>query len=108
MSNNFVETDDGSATLVLEGKCTVENAGALRKILHDALTRAQVLELDMKDVETVDITFLQLLVAAHKTAASLGRTLKVTGEPSPSVVQLIEDVGADLPFEVFVPQQMEG
>lgn len=95
----FKDTGNGNATLTLEGNHTIEHAGTLRGILHESLTKAQVVELDMANVGPVDITFLQLLVSAHKTAASLGRTLKIAGSLPPSVVQIMDEAGVELPFD---------
>ncbi len=103
----FVTKDDGNAVLVLEGAFTIEHAGMLRNTLHESLTRARVVELDMEAVGPVDITFLQLLVAAHKTAASLGRTLKAVGKTSQSILRLMEDSGAELPFVLSGQKQKE-
>ena len=77
---------EGNRTLLhLEGKLTVNRAAELREILHEALGRDRVVAIDLAKVESMDLSCLQLLCAAHRTAVRDGKSLTVI-EPRKTVL----------------------
>ncbi|MCJ2127071.1 STAS domain-containing protein [Methylobacterium sp. J-077] len=68
-------------TLTMPPDCTLRTAQALRADLLAALDGASGLALDCAAIETVDVTFVQLVVAAAKSAASRGTNLDLINRP---------------------------
>lgn len=67
--------------LTLEGPSTVRNAEAVHSQLTGFLKRRRNIEIDCSQVTEIDLTFVQLLIAARKTAHQMGKTL-VMSEPA--------------------------
>ncbi|MCJ2091863.1 STAS domain-containing protein [Methylobacterium sp. J-072] len=68
-------------TLTMPPDCTLRTAQALQADLLAALDGASGLALDCAAIETVDVTFVQLVVAAARSAAPRGVTLDLINLP---------------------------
>lgn len=64
---------DGSLTVVLGGTLSIETSGELHRILTESLDESAQIMLDFSAVENIDITSMQVICAACKTAAEMGR-----------------------------------
>ncbi len=84
---------DGRGRLTLSGDFTVQHADQLRTALHAALLDAQELDLDISGVESVDVTFFQLLESLFKTAGTVGKAVAVSGDISQSVLKIAAELG---------------
>jgi len=73
--------------LSLEGELTVSNAVALRERFLKALGQSDQVEIDLAGVSAVDLAGLQLLCAAHRTAAAQGKTLTLKDGQVPALQQ---------------------
>ncbi len=62
-------------TLTLGPDCTIRTIRALRDDLTAALSDTPALTLDCAGVERADVTFIQLVLAAAKTAGRQGKSL---------------------------------
>jgi anti-anti-sigma regulatory factor/HPt (histidine-containing phosphotransfer) domain-containing protein len=62
-----------SFLLKCEGSLTLANSAATREHLLQALDRNQNVFIDTADASEIDITFVQLLVSARKSATALGK-----------------------------------
>lgn len=85
--------ENGKGVLVLSGDFTVAEAAALKESLAQALAACQDLAVDLSGVERVDLTFLQLLRAAHLSLAQQGKALECAGAVPPPVVDAAEEAG---------------
>lgn len=57
-----------SVELALDGALTIQRIAELKTQLAEALNGTDGLVLNLKDVDRVDLTFLQLLCSAHRAA----------------------------------------
>ncbi len=73
-------------TLTMSGELTVRHAAKLKRALTGELKRADNLQLRFGDVEEADITLLQLLCAAHKSAREIGKGLTLYENGFPPVI----------------------
>ncbi|MDA8428763.1 MAG: STAS domain-containing protein [Geobacteraceae bacterium] len=64
---------DGSITLVLGGALTIETSGELLKALAESLDGSQQVMLNLRAVESIDMTSMQVICSGCKTAAKMGR-----------------------------------
>jgi ABC-type transporter Mla MlaB component len=64
---------DGSISIVLGGSLSIETSGELHKVLAESLDASQQVTLNLRALESVDITGMQVICAGCKTAAKMGR-----------------------------------
>jgi len=64
---------DGSITIVLGGSLTIENSGELHKILAESLDESPEVVLNLRALESIDMTSMQVICSGCKTAAIMGR-----------------------------------
>lgn len=90
------EHTEEAAVVTAGGRLTASQAGRLHRILLEAFERASRVELSLQDVQEVDVSFLQLLCAAQRTAAARGVAFLLSGlESADPVLQLIRQAGAE-------------
>ena len=63
--------------LIVEGNLTIERAGELKGTLLNALKDAASIGICFKEDSRIDVSFLQLVCAAHRSACSSGKQLKI-------------------------------
>lgn len=81
------QTAEPGGTLVLKvgGELTIPYAGEFRGALLDAFDAAGRVVVSLEGVSGADITGLQLLCAAHRTACAREKEFRVEGLTSPVV-----------------------
>lgn len=77
LSLKIEEDRPGSLFVHVEGDLTVQHAAEFRACLLDALDRAQSVRVELGAIEDMDLTGLQLLCSAHKTALLAGKDLSL-------------------------------
>ena len=93
MMENNVENSPAAATLTLTGDLTIEKARELHQKLLTALEQTQNLTIKFEGVTRVDLAFLQLLGAAHRTALKTDKFFRVEQDPSENLCRQIEEAG---------------
>jgi ABC-type transporter Mla MlaB component len=63
--------------LVLNGALTVRNVVAVHSKILNALQNHAIVEIDCDAATEIDLSFIQLLLAARKSAASRGKSLSL-------------------------------
>ena len=92
MSGFTVSQPDDARVLVMGGSLTIENAGEIRRRLLDAFERSDRVVVSIAEDTQMDISFLQILCAAHHTAAKTNKTFEL--DRAPKVFPCaIEDAG---------------
>jgi hypothetical protein len=89
----LVEVSGGVATVTLAGQVRVGDLGPCRDALLGALAGARVLALRLGGVDGADVSLLQLLCAAHRSAVAAGSELAFADEPSAILASLAERAG---------------
>jgi anti-anti-sigma regulatory factor len=79
--------------LSFDGRLTVERAGELRAAFSDALARSDSLTVDVRGATEIDVTFFQLLFAAHRAARSAGKTLVLSPDHPPAMRAALRQAG---------------
>jgi anti-anti-sigma regulatory factor len=83
---------EGAMTLALSGDSGLSYAGELRETLADALATARDLTVDAAAVTDADVSTVQLLCAAHRTAVKLGKHLELLSI-SEAISRVVRDTG---------------
>ncbi|MFH1148080.1 MAG: STAS domain-containing protein [Pseudomonadota bacterium] len=69
--------DAGKNSLILQGQIGISEGSELRESLKEFIQSEQA-EIDMGEVTDIDVSALQLLIAARKSAGRDGKTIHVT------------------------------
>ena len=93
MSDFRVLGPEQGGELSLAGSLTIENASELRKKLIAALIKEDALKVCMDADAEVDISFLQLLCSAHRTASKLGKSFTLGCTASGNFLNAVEGAG---------------
>lgn len=82
-----------AGTVALTGDLTITRAAEILSILKESLQANDEVRITLQDVSSVDLSCLQLLCSAHRTAAAAGQVLNLVA-PVPEVLrQLIRQKG---------------
>lgn len=63
--------------LTLSGRLTAENSASLKSAILDAFARSKDVVLTLKDVTDADLSFMQIIAAAHMTADGMGGSFAI-------------------------------
>ena len=85
--------DKDRGKLTLEGDLTIGRIRNIHDDLRHSLEKVQHLDIDISGGEETDLSFLQLLCSAHRTAAQTNKTLALTGDIPDVFRQAVEDNG---------------
>ncbi len=95
MKNTF--RDDRSSgkqgIVTLDGNLTVNQAEELRMLLIKTLIDADHVRVEFGSVTDVDLTCLQLLCSAHRSASRMKRRLSISGDWPALFKQAVERAG---------------
>ena len=92
MLNFTVEQPGVVGVLTLEGDQTIQYSNELRTALLKSFDSVHHVLLDVERVASLDISCLQLICSAHKTAAGMEKRLTVTGN-SETFKKTMEEAG---------------
>jgi anti-anti-sigma factor len=88
-----VDKSGKKGVLKLKGMLTISQADDLKNALIKAFKKVTELEVDLKKVDEIDISCLQLLCSAHKTAVKSRKRLVLGGDVPEEIVQNIMHSG---------------
>ncbi len=82
-------------TLRLEfrGRLTVDRAVELKERFAEAVKKSTDVEVDLSGASEIDITFFQLLFAAHRAVLQAGRSLILPTDHPPAVQKALRSAG---------------
>ncbi|MES0336464.1 MAG: STAS domain-containing protein [Candidatus Magnetobacterium sp. LHC-1] len=72
-----IKTPNKEGLLTLDEELTIQNAVEIRAMLMKAIGSVSHTVLDMKDVVSVDVSFLQIVVATLRSAEASRKTIGV-------------------------------
>jgi ABC-type transporter Mla MlaB component len=90
MSN---QENDEVGRLLLDGACTLRTVDDTYARLSEMSARHAVLEIDCSGVDEVDLSFIQLLLAARSSARRSGRTVRLAQSASGALRDALERGG---------------
>ncbi len=93
-SLNIKKTDGGNeGVLSLEGDMTLTDALEIKDVLLEAIDKVGTLHLEIKQAESVDISFLQLVCAAHRECFLSGKKILLQDNPGGDLKKIISKAG---------------
>ena len=83
--------------LTLEGCLTTSRAEDIRNLLLDALRDHAAVVLDCSKADEIDVTFLQALIAAVRTALDWHKDIRLASPQSTLLVEALRRCGFSIP-----------
>lgn len=83
MANNDASVTAVPASFALPADCTIRGIAEIVASCREILSAGQGLSLDCEAVESVDLTFVQFVVSADRSAAARGLPLVFQSVPEP-------------------------
>jgi anti-anti-sigma regulatory factor len=84
MLNTEQESSGKTAVVMVGGKLSIDRAAELREIFAKALDESEQVVVEFGECKAMDLSFLQLICSAHRSAVQAGRTLKL-GDTLPAL-----------------------
>jgi anti-anti-sigma regulatory factor len=75
------------------GDLDIQRAGELRSTLLEALERSESVSLEFGECAKVDLSFVQMLCSAHRTATKLHKRFRLNGSLPEGFLKAVEDTG---------------
>ncbi|GFM35364.1 STAS domain-containing protein [Desulfovibrio psychrotolerans] len=94
-----VSADGEGAVLLLDGDITVAHAGRLREALLDLMQEHASVQVDARAAEGADLTFVQVMLAARKTAETRGVALALKEPVGQAVAEVFRQCGLDVSMQ---------
>jgi phospholipid transport system transporter-binding protein len=88
---------DMSYLLTLEGSLTTSQAEAVRDAVLDALRNHASVVIDCSGADAIDITFLQTLIAAARTAGDWRKDIRLVSPLPPLLLDALQRCGFPMP-----------
>jgi len=92
MSFRIHETEE-KGRLVTEGQLKIEHAAAIRDVLMDAFEHADRVALTIERDAVADLSFLQVLCAANRTAQGEKKKFEFNSSAAPGVQDMMQEAG---------------
>ena len=77
MDTAHENSEDIALHIPLEGKLALRDVTQVHQQLNDAMSAFNAVEIDVRDLADVDISIVQLVVAARKSAERFGQALNL-------------------------------
>lgn len=90
--NCILEQSEETVTLSISEAMTIEDAANFKSALVEALAGGTQIKVNMNSVDSVDISCLQALCSAHRTALQGGKRLILCGDIN-DLMPCLEDAG---------------
>lgn len=92
--------------VALQGSLGLRDAKRVRELLSGVVSAFNEVELDVSDVNDIDISVIQLIVAARRSAEQFGRKLTLVTKPNSRFAAML--VKAGFLGSEGAPQPVEG
>ncbi len=85
--------DSQNMTVRPTGALTIRDSEGLAQDLLARLTEQEVVEVEASEIESADITVLQVFIAAHRTAQEKGKILRILIPPESGLAKALKHSG---------------
>ena len=92
MEHEFIQEGDKSL-LRLQGEFIVQYISEARDILLKVFEETDNVEVSLENVTAMDVSSLQLLCSAHRSFVQNQKSLKISNEVPPVVLECVSDAG---------------
>lgn len=79
--------------LTLKGELTIQHASRLKEVLLDALDRTTNLSVVLEGIKEIDLSCLQVLCSAHRTAIESAKDISIAGSWPEGFRRVVDESG---------------
>lgn len=95
MPLNSSVREHGEIIITSGDRLTIENASEFTRIVREALEASENIAIEFDPAAEIDITAVQILCSACKSAAQSGKTFSYTGLQPKALADIISNTGAE-------------
>ncbi|HIJ94806.1 MAG TPA: STAS domain-containing protein [Desulfuromonadales bacterium] len=95
MPINSSSRENGDIVITSGDRLTIENAAEFSRIAREALTTAHVVTVEFEPDVAIDITGIQLICSACRSASAVGKVFTCRGSQPHSLAEIISSSGAE-------------
>ena len=88
-------TSTPTVVIGFSGETTIRQANEIAERLKHALASSDRVEVDCSGVTETDITFIQMMVAAHKSALAAGKVIELSAPARGPLLEAVTLCGAE-------------
>lgn len=77
--------------MLMTGALTLDQIGQIRDTLRKALADVKTLIVDVEGASDIDLTFLQLMCSAHRSATAANKSVSLSGKNNPAMQKAMAD-----------------
>ncbi len=88
-----IEPAGTQGEFIMSGALTIDNAAAIRARLIDIFKKTDRIAVSINEESEIDVSFLQLLCSAHRTAMESEKSFVLDGAKSKSLIHVAEEAG---------------
>lgn len=77
----------------LQGSLTLRDAKQVQGLLQEAISASREVEIDVRDVSGIDVSIIQLIISARKSAEQRGRKLVLVTRPDGAFRAMLAKAG---------------
>lgn len=88
-----ITTRKGKSFLQLDGEINISRAAELKDALLESLEKAESVEVNLDNITGIDLSCLQLLCSAHRTASKEGKKITIKDPTLPLYVESRKNAG---------------
>lgn len=93
MAGHTANQADSDGVITLEGPLTIQQAGEFKDTLMHSMECPELITLNLEKVSEIDISGLQILCSAYRTAVNGNKSMALTGGVPDAVKKAVEDAG---------------
>jgi anti-anti-sigma regulatory factor len=83
---------NSNGKLVLEGILTIQNSALIKKTILESLGQVNHLIVSHETGESFDLSYIQILIAAHITSVDSGKSFEINSHNPESFVCLLKEM----------------
>lgn len=91
----FGNKRERKARMTIEKELTIYTALEIKEYFLNALEKFDEIKVQIKDVENIDLSFIQLIESLRKTAEEYDKKLEISAELQDGTRSLVENSGFD-------------
>lgn len=91
----FGDEKERKARMTIEKELTIYTALEIKEYFLNALEKFDEIKVQIKDVENIDLSFLQLIESLRKTAEEYEKKVEISAELQNGTRSLVENSGFD-------------
>lgn len=88
-----IDETNSTGRMALSGSLKIQEIVPLKEALSGALKQVKTLKIDHENCKSFDLTYLQLLISLHKTAALQGKSVVIEEKHPIEFISLIRGSG---------------